>query len=133
MRSAGARVAVAARGLRTGREAPWQPSSIAIIPLAVLPRSCGMVKGETFFPLSRFSVCFSKVSMPPKAEPTTTPKRDWSMAPRSSPPSSIAMRLAATAKCVYLWTRAAVSTTPIDGVCRSDDACCVEVCSAAGL
>jgi len=60
-----------------------------------------MAKGEIFLPLSSWSTCFSKVSMPPKAEPTTTPKRRFSTLSRSSPASSTAMRLAATARCVY--------------------------------
>ncbi len=56
----------------TPKLGPWEPSSIPMTLEAVLPRSAGIVKGDTFGgpDLASLRVCSSKVAMPPNAEPT---------------------------------------------------------------
>lgn len=98
----------AAHAEATPKFGPCAPSSMPMMPEAVLPSSAGMQKGEIFLPLSSASVCFSNVSIPPNAEPTITPNRDLSIPLRSRPESSTHIAEAATARCVYRSTERTV-------------------------
>mmetsp|Transcript_34921 Transcript_34921/g.68754 ORF Transcript_34921/g.68754 Transcript_34921/m.68754 type:complete len:240 (-) Transcript_34921:33-752(-) len=74
-----------------------------ITPLAVLPRSAGMVKGDTRGRsglAASFSVSRSKVSMPPNAVPTMQPMRSGEGSSSGTSASRRAIFAAATAKWV---------------------------------
>mmetsp|Transcript_31966 Transcript_31966/g.107631 ORF Transcript_31966/g.107631 Transcript_31966/m.107631 type:complete len:287 (+) Transcript_31966:810-1670(+) len=94
----------AAHAETTPKFGPRQPSSMATTPDAELPSMAGIAKGETFFGPRSCMRCISAstVAMPPNADPIMTPTRSPSTpSPTTRPASSVAMRAAAMARCVY--------------------------------